>query len=293
MRGQGEQSCRPVRAGALRLGGSTRAFSLVELLVVVGIIAILVAIMLPSLQRSVRQAASTVCQHNLREINHGLEMYRMDNNGWIPVADEDVSPGVLSETWFNALHPRYIQDSAVMSCPDDPYSGVRRQVSASPSAQSAGLLSYGLSEFIQSGAEGYLANLDRFRPQRAHETLLVADVGPDNILEGGVLREPGLATHRTTGRLPWNDSFDEGEAYQSPPWLTVRHLGGINALMVDGAVRHIRTHEIMHATIENYYPQCAAGDCPLCRELEVPHYSFARANTYWWTGSLPQPRDFR
>jgi prepilin-type N-terminal cleavage/methylation domain-containing protein/prepilin-type processing-associated H-X9-DG protein len=289
MRGQGEQSRRRVRAGSLRLTEDMRAFSLIELLVVVGIIAILIAIMLPSLQRSVRQAASTVCQHNLRTINHGLEMYRMDNNGWIPVADEDATPAMVSETWFTALHPRYIQDSAVMSCPDDPYAGARRQVSASPDAQSSALLSYGLSDFIQSGAEGYLANLDRFRPTRAHETLLVADVGPDHVLGGGVVQEPGLATHRSTGRLPWDDSYDPGEVCQLPSWLTVRHLGGINALMVDGAVRHLPTDEIMHATIEDFYPDCAAGDCPLCRELEVPHYSFARANTYWWTGLLPQP----
>jgi prepilin-type processing-associated H-X9-DG protein len=290
MRGQDEQSCRGVRAGVMRPAGAVCAFSLVELLVVVGIIAILVAIMLPTLQRSVRQAASTVCQHNLREIYHGLEMYRMDNNGWVPVAEAHVSPAGVSETWFAALHPRYIQDSAVMSCPDDPYAGLRRQVSAGPDAHWSGLLSYGLSDFIQSGAEGYLANLDRFRPTRAHETLLVADVGPDHVLVEGALREPGLATHRTTGRLPWDDSYDPGEARQLPSWLTVRHLGGINALMVDGAVRHLRTHEIMHATIEDFYPDCAAGDCPLCRELEVPHYSFARANSYWWTGPLPQPR---
>ena len=64
-----------------------RAFTLVELLVVVAIITILIAILLPILMRAKRQAQKVICQANLRTIGAGLMMYVEDHKyypgGWI------------------------------------------------------------------------------------------------------------------------------------------------------------------------------------------------------------------
>jgi prepilin-type N-terminal cleavage/methylation domain-containing protein len=63
----------------------TEAFTLIELLVVIAIIAILAAMLLPSLARAKEQARRTQCTNNNRQIGLGWTMYAEDNRDTYPV----------------------------------------------------------------------------------------------------------------------------------------------------------------------------------------------------------------
>ncbi len=90
-------------------------FTLVELLVVIGIIALLIAMLLPALNAAKQQAASTASLSNLRQISLGLNLYKLDNKGLYPV-HSSASTMVPRRRWVDYTY-QYMRNPEVYMSP--------------------------------------------------------------------------------------------------------------------------------------------------------------------------------
>ena len=108
----------------------SRAFTLVELLVVVGIIALLVSILLPALATARQAAQATVCASNIRQLAVCSTAYAADNHGYYPPAHFDFMTRNLHR--WHGTRPKtsvpfdfagspllkYMQAAAIRKCPE-------------------------------------------------------------------------------------------------------------------------------------------------------------------------------
>ncbi|MEI8291325.1 MAG: prepilin-type N-terminal cleavage/methylation domain-containing protein [Verrucomicrobiota bacterium] len=100
-----------------------RAFTLVELLTVIAIIALLTALLLPVLGRTKESARATVCLSNLRQIGIALQIYVQENNNKLPMLrDVPTNPVEAATNFFPAIHKvlaPHLGNTNVLRCPSD------------------------------------------------------------------------------------------------------------------------------------------------------------------------------
>ena len=135
---KGKQKYRRYQSNQARCGSKRRlcaknAFTLVELLIVIGIIALLLSLVLPALASAKAQARSVVCRSNLHQLwlaNHG---YALDNNDfYVPAAADFWTSSGGTMRWHGVRnHPDqpfdplkgpladYLGDGQVKHCPEN------------------------------------------------------------------------------------------------------------------------------------------------------------------------------
>lgn len=201
-----------------------RAFSLVELLVVVAILSLLLSVLLPSTQRAREMGRRLQCQANLRQIAQAAATYHSGANGRLPRIHPDAWPG-WERIRFNssalpcfndALRP-FINSEEIWSCP--------QAHKCSNNAWNKRRLDYGVNHYGRgTGETGRY--LDTFDGQLVHRVarataITFADAENDSSPEdiGGVAR----------GTMDWPIHL----SFERYAW--VRHMGGYCAVQLDGS----------------------------------------------------------
>jgi len=89
------------------------AFTLVELLVVIGIIAVLIGILLPALSKVRTASQALKCSSNLRQLVVATQMFANEHTGYLPKAENNGSPRM--QGWNVRLGTRWEYDDNLWS----------------------------------------------------------------------------------------------------------------------------------------------------------------------------------
>jgi prepilin-type N-terminal cleavage/methylation domain-containing protein len=210
-----------------------RAFTLVELLVVIGIIAILISILLPSLNKARQQALAVNCQSNLRQLTQAMIIFTVEHRTHLPGMERDPNKPDEQQDWLAGstdpyLPPplnqqpqagtlfRYVKSKGVYRCPSLP-----------EGTWNAGNGSNGLFDFTMP------AVFQGARITRLRRSITIGDTPTipgtyNESLSTPILLEESPAFYGNSG---WTDG-----AFVGSDQLTYNHRGGTHIGSIDGSV---------------------------------------------------------
>ena len=233
-----------------------RAFTLIELLVVIAIIALLMSILMPSLNLARKQARSAGCKINLH--NWGLiwDMYCEDNNGRFPYP---TSLGWQRGTWIIALRNGWDTKSDILRCP----SAVKRRpdgavyggsqwsyiqgtgdsVSDRNAIEREEVCSYGANNWLYDFSAGTTTIQGRptewnWRTKNVRQSYQVP-VFADTMWRGG-----GPYTYGTRGDPPQYENQWVDYSSEMMHFCIDRHNGFVNHLFMDWSSRAVGLKEL-------------------------------------------------
>jgi prepilin-type N-terminal cleavage/methylation domain-containing protein/prepilin-type processing-associated H-X9-DG protein len=140
-----------------------RGFTLLELLVVVAIIAVLVAILLPSLQKAREMARTTTCSTKLRSIGTAILMYANEFNDRCPPSYDpytyfNQTVPTWGPTWAEYFSLRFLKSDSFQTfyCPSVPNTSSWQDIDK----RRGYWVHYGISNFLSAWADWVVAKQD-------------------------------------------------------------------------------------------------------------------------------------
>jgi prepilin-type N-terminal cleavage/methylation domain-containing protein/prepilin-type processing-associated H-X9-DG protein len=255
-------------------------FTLIELIVVLGIIALLIAITLPCLQSFRQQAKTVLCASNIRQLTLGLLMYETENKT-LPYALFDKFPqspppdgysGNLTYDkrgwwWFNYISDYSLKDKKekrLRWCP-------ARRLTDSRFKDNVLCGNYGVNRFVCKSAQGSrkwaeFAGTPLYSKdmQNSNKTLLVVDCGYSMITWWHATDIPPVTFDKTsiedTAYIPGLQINDKRSLWpgQKEDAINGRHPGKtINAGFADGHISCKKADDLLvEKTNDGYKNRC-------------------------------------
>lgn len=221
-------------------GRARRAFTLVELLVVCGVVALLLALLIPSLGAARGMALRTKCASNLRQLAHAFHHYASDNKGLaMPAAytaqatpvywwGAETGAGVDRARGFMARYLNAdLREGGVFECPRQPWGSYSPQGTSGAITSTYGYNGYFLSPAHTPGWSAQIRqrpwqNLDRMRESSRVFAFADSAIVLGATLKNSVLLDPPWLYSNGT----WTQNFS--------PTTSFRHAGATVAAYADG-----------------------------------------------------------
>jgi prepilin-type N-terminal cleavage/methylation domain-containing protein len=244
-----------------------KAFTLIELLVVISIIALLLSILMPSLQKTKELARRVVCTSNLHSWGLSYALYANDYNdkvcpALIPTADENGQ--LVIKSWVESLREYYGDNEEIRLCPSARKVGTElylgQKVGATLKAWEIGgeKGSYGMNGFAQAPdfeTYGYPREYHwgKVTAKKASEIPLLVDC---------VWREAYVFNNDEPS--PEEDvAFTYLNVNQINRFVMNRHSKAVNMVMLDSSTRRVELENMW-----NFYWN--KGEFEKRMEVEIP-----------------------
>jgi prepilin-type N-terminal cleavage/methylation domain-containing protein/prepilin-type processing-associated H-X9-DG protein len=203
---------------------TARAFTLIEILVVIAIIAVLAAILFPVFARARENARRASCMSNLKQIGLGFQMYTQDYDEKFPVLNTSATAPAV---WYwQAVQP-YVKSKQIWADPSA--SGGTSASTGDTSAQ------FGSWKTIDPVWYTYNGNV-------AGKALASIDTVSDVFISWDTVFSPWSTyctadAHNLDNNLPLSTTNEDRCRTTDGTADTARHLGGNNYAYVDGHVK--------------------------------------------------------